>query len=92
MKWFTVDDIGIKNLPEWTRSFGISDENVVFVPAAIAEVSEDEIHKCTLYDGTPSTTYKKHRYVPVKWLTKEFPKNSELCEMIEARAQETISF
>ncbi|WP_202862825.1 hypothetical protein [Microbulbifer sp. A4B17] len=64
MKWFSVKNSAIKGFPEWVRSFGIDEEGIVFVPAAMAKVEENEVYLCTLSDGTPSVMYKKHCFVP----------------------------
>lgn len=44
--WFAVSNPEQKRYPEWRRSFGITDEGAVFVPAAMAGDSSEL--------GTPS--------------------------------------
>lgn len=46
IRWFAVSNPEQKRYPEWRRSFGITDEGAVFVPAAMAGDSSEL--------GTPS--------------------------------------
>ena len=87
MEWFYLEKQENSKLPEWKRSFAINDDGVVFVPGALAGISENEVHLCSHFDATPSVENKNHRYFPSKWLAKEFPKSSQLCALIEQEAE-----
>lgn len=91
MQWYAVENTETSKFPEWARSFGINDQRQVFVPAAMANVPEREVHLCTLSDNTPSIVYKDHYFVPADWLCQEFPKTKELCEIIKASAAELMT-
>lgn len=90
--WFSVPNSEQKRFPEWRRSFGISAKGTVFVPAAMAG-DDEELHVmlCASADGQGSAVYLDHHFVPSAWLKREFPKHSELIEIIEARAQLTMA-
>jgi len=86
--WFAVSNTEQKRYPEWRRSFGVSDEGEVFVPAAMAGDSpEDEVMLCAAGDGQSTALHLDHYFVPSAWLKREFPKHRELIELIEERAQ-----
>jgi len=88
MQWFKVEKTFTPNFPEWTIKFGIDENGVVFVPAAMAKIPEEEVYMCTLFDSTVSISHKNHWYVPSSWLAKEFPDTSDLCSSIELKARE----
>lgn len=91
MIWLeTETPSGKKKLPRWVRSMGISDDGVVFVPAAMAG-NEQAVFLCTAYDGTASVTYLNHVFVSSTWLAKEYPDTRELCEIMENRARAEIA-
>lgn len=86
--WFAVSNPEQKRYPEWRRSFGVSDEGEVFVPAAMAGDSpEDEVMLCAAGDCQSTALHLDHYFVPSAWLKREFPKHRELIELIEERAQ-----
>ncbi|WP_299735753.1 hypothetical protein, partial [uncultured Endozoicomonas sp.] len=87
-EWFTYDKEEGVNLPEWARSFAIGQDGTVFVPGAISNVPEHEVFLCSCSDATPHVIFKNHKYFPSKWLSEEFPKAKEICEIIERRALE----
>ncbi|WAC45218.1 hypothetical protein OU997_03215 [Pseudomonas sp. SL4(2022)] len=90
--WFTASSPEQKHVPEWRRSFGISDKGAVFVPAAMAgDDSELNVMLCASTDGQSTAVHLDHHFVPSNWLKREFPKHFELIEIIEARAQLTIT-
>ena len=90
--WFAVSNSEHKRFPEWRRSFGISDNGVVFVPAAMAgDDSELNVMLCAAAEGQSTLVHLDHHFVPSGWLKREFPKHSELIEIIEARAQLTLA-
>jgi len=91
IQWFSVSNLDGKRFPEWRRSFGVSDNGTVFVPAAMAgDETEQNVMLCALGDKQGTAVYLDHHFVPSDWLKNEFPKHSELIEIIEARAQ-TVS-
>jgi hypothetical protein len=92
VQWFSVSNPQKKRYPEWRRSFGVSDEGKVFIPAAMAG-TDSELHVMlgAAGDGQPTVAHLDHYFVPSGWLKREFPKHEELIEIIEARAQTVIS-
>jgi len=80
---FIQDSLPGKKTPKWKRSFGLSDDGVIFIPGAIV-ANETKVFLCAGFDGIPAITYSKHPYFPVTWLATEFPKSKELCQKIEA--------
>lgn len=78
------------DIPAWKRTAGVAQEGRIFVPAAMAG-NEDEVHRCTMYDGTPTATYHGHIFVPADWLSKEFPDTKEMCDVVRAAMRRTIS-
>ncbi|KFX67406.1 hypothetical protein TMS3_0124880 [Pseudomonas taeanensis MS-3] len=90
--WFAVSNPEQKRYPEWRRSFGITDEGAVFVPAAMAgDSSEHQVMLCAADDGQITAVHLDHHFVPSGWLKREFTKHRELIEIIEARAQLVIA-
>lgn len=90
--WFSVSNTEHKRYPEWRRSFGVSDDGIVFVPAAMSgDDSEHLVMLCAAGDGQPTAVHLDHHFVPSEWLKQEFPKHSELIEILEARAQTITS-
>ncbi len=90
--WFAVPNPEHKRFPEWRRSFGISDEGNVFVPAAMAgDDTEMHVMLCAAAEGQATAVHLDHHFVPSGWLKREFSKHFELIEIIEARAQLTMA-
>lgn len=89
MQWFEVENPENKKIPKWKRSVGLSEEGVVFVPAAMTG-NESEVFLCAGYDGTTVVQYLNHVYVPAGWLAAEFPKTAEICEIINKKVRETF--
>lgn len=90
MIWLETENPSGKKMPKWIRSLGISDDGVVFVPAAIGG-NEQNVFLCTAYDGASAATYRNHVFVPSTWLSKEFPDTRELCEVMENWAKAQIA-
>jgi len=90
--WFCVSNTDDKRFPEWRRSFGVNDDGIVFVPAAMAgDETEMNVTLCASGDGQSTAVHLDHHFVPSDWLKREFPKHFELIEIIEARAQTALS-
>ncbi|RON06241.1 hypothetical protein [Pseudomonas brassicacearum] len=88
IRWFAVSNPEYKRYPEWRRSFGITDEGVVFVPAAMAGDSPElHVMLCAANEGQATAVHLNHHFVPSNWLKRELPKHHELIEIIEARAR-----
>ena len=87
LEWFVLEQENEK-LPEWARSFAIAEDGTIFVPGALAGISEHEIFLCSCSDATRHAIHKNHRYFPSQWLAKEFPKSAEISSIIERRAKE----
>lgn len=92
INWFAVSNPENKRFPEWRRTFGISSAGEVFVPAAMAgDETEMNVVLCACGDGQGTAVHLEHHFVPSHWLKREFPKHSELIEIIEGRAQAALS-
>lgn len=92
IRWFSVPNLEHKCFPEWRRSFGISDEGDVFMPAAMAgDDTEMHVMLCAAAEGQVTAVHLDHHFVPIGWLKREFPKHFELIEIIDARAQLTMA-
>lgn len=90
-QWFSVPNPEGKRIPEWRRSFGVSDNGVVFVPAAMADdETEMNVVLCACGDGISTALHLDHHFVQSDWLKREFPKHAELIESIEACAQRSL--
>jgi hypothetical protein len=74
-----------RRLPKWKRSLFISEDGVIYAPAAVAG-GEMEVFLCAGYDGTKVLQdNENHTYYPLEWLKREFPKARGTCETIERR-------
>lgn len=86
--WFSVPNLQTTRYPEWRRSFGVNEEGIVFVPAAMAgDASEHWVVVLATTESQPMAVYLNHHFVPSGWLKREFAKHRDLIEIIEARAQ-----
>lgn len=86
--WFAVSNLEKKRYPEWRRSFGVTQEGVIFVPAAMAgDTAEHLVVVIAITDNQRVAEYLNHSFVPSGWLKRDFPKHRELIEIIETRAQ-----
>lgn len=82
IKWYEVDNSLNTKIPLWALSFGISDDGIVFIPAAIGG-NEQEVYLCTLFDATPSCCHLEHYFVPLTWLSSNYPKSKPMCDSIQ---------
>lgn len=74
----------------WKKSFGISDDGVIFAPGA-AMGDEVTVEMCAHYDGMPCITYKKHLFVPIEWMRKEDPASAEFCDAVQRSANKALA-
>jgi len=81
---FVGDLLPGEKIPEWKRSFGVSEDGVIFIPGAIV-ADESNAFFCAGFDGVPTVTYLKHTYFPVTWLATEFPESKKFCQKAEAK-------
>ncbi len=72
MEWFEVS-AGGRKMPKWLRRAVRDDDGTIFLPAAIAGVSEMEMLLCAGYDGTPAIVDGNHAYYPADWIAREWP-------------------
>ncbi|WP_446027591.1 hypothetical protein [Lelliottia amnigena] len=92
ISWYVVSNPEQRRIPEWRRSFGVSDANTVFVPAAMAgNDTELNVMLCAAGEGQSTAVYLDHHFVPSHWLKREFGKHAELIEIIEGRARQVIA-
>ena len=79
---YTVENKkGQKKQPEWLRTVLRSDDGELFIPGAVTG-NEQAAFLCASFDGVCLASFKKHTFLPVSWLKKEYPKNKELMELI----------
>lgn len=89
MKWIEYQETEKGRIPVWKRTLGVSeDTGEVFVPGAMA--GEEQVQLCAAFDGTTIASNHGHIYVPANWLSREFPSTKELCDIMTARARETL--
>lgn len=81
-EWFEVDGPA----PRWARRVAVSPDRVLFVPAAIAAISDMEAFLCAGYDGTPCVMDDDHAYYPAEWMSREWP----ICAGTVARIKERL--
>jgi hypothetical protein len=71
--WYTAKNIeGQKKLPKWFRTTGLSDDGVVYIPAA-ALGDENFVFYSALFDGTSVAIDNERLYINTKWLVQQFP-------------------
>lgn len=87
MFWIEMEKPEGTRMPKWQRSAAISDEGIVFVPAAIAG-NEQEVFLCANFDATSIVNYLNHLFVPADWLAKEFPETKEICDVVSSKVKE----
>jgi len=87
MQWFVIDNPDGHRLPKWQRSAAVDDAGTVFAPAAIAG-NEQSIFFCASWDGVPGVASRKHIFLPVEWLAREYPLTRDLCASIERGVRE----
>lgn len=71
--------------PKWMRTAYRDDNGVIFVPPAIAAVSEMEMLLCAGYDGIPALAFGEHVYYPADWVEREFPASAPTIKRIRER-------
>lgn len=67
-----------KGIALWMVSLLLTNDGECFVPAIASGRSETEIMICAACDGVGITMHKKHCFVPLDWLEREFPQQAEL--------------
>ena len=73
IQWITVPNNSESPTPAWLRTSGISEDGLVFLPAAIGENENITIMSAT-YDGdVPIVMNRNRAYLPADWLASEFP-------------------
>jgi hypothetical protein len=82
--WSTVDDVGNKKTPAWQRSACITDDGVVFAPAAIFG-NEERIYFMAAFDGVSYIYQDSHVYLPTSWLETNIKNGNELAKLIDKR-------
>lgn len=89
MKWIEYQQSEGERIPVWKRRLDVSEESgEVFVPAAMAGELTDLL--CSMYDVTTDVNNHHHAYAPVIWLAREFPNTKALCDIMTARARQTL--
>jgi myo-inositol-hexaphosphate 3-phosphohydrolase len=92
MEVFRVENVrGKKSIPSWARIAIVSDDDVLFVTPAVADISEMTALLCAGWDGTPVINYNEHIYVPADWMKREYPRCVDLVDKISARVAKVQS-
>lgn len=83
------------NLTEYPRQAFNGGTQINCVAAQTVSLAGDEtemnVMLCACADGQGTAVHLDHHYVPSDWLKNEFPKPSELIEIIGARAKTAFS-
>jgi hypothetical protein len=72
IEWFEVSSGG-RRIPAWMRQAARDSDGTIYLPPAIAGVSEMEMLLCAGYDGIQAILDGKHAYYPADWIAREFP-------------------
>lgn len=89
MKWYVLEKNDNFNLPEWYRTFGIDNDGLLYIPAAVTQYPEDEVLERLDADTNsdiPMAQYNDHFYMLSTWLSKTYPQTADLCQMFELQA------
>ena len=90
MKWYVLDKNENFNLPEWSRTFGVDEDGLVFIPAAVAQIPENDVYLRMESDSNsdiPMAQYNEHYYMPSSWLSKAFPEIADVCQLFGDQAK-----
>ncbi len=88
MKWYVLEKNANLGLPEWARTFGLGEDDMVYIPAAVTQMPEQEVYLRFQSDsGASLPSYNDHLYLPVTWLSREYPETADLCELFEHQAE-----
>ena len=71
---------------KWQRSAALSDDGIVFAPAAIAG-DEQKVFYAAMWEAIPVVTEYGHSYVPTNWMVREYPDTLEVCTLIESKVR-----
>lgn len=77
-----------RRIPAWTRRAIIDENGAVFVPPAVAGVSEMAAMLCAGWDGQSGICNSGHIYLPAEWMKSEYPDCVELVDKIIRRVRE----
>jgi hypothetical protein len=86
MKWFSTENTPTTRYPEWARSFAVTEDGVMMLPAALADGQNEALVAIAACEqtGAATTAHLGHLYVSSTWLKSEYPQIRELVEGIEA--------
>jgi hypothetical protein len=74
-----------KKMPKWAAKSFVTDDNRVFVPAALARDGEPIVLFSCCYDAEPIIKDGKHIYVNIDWLIRNFPEDAVVFEQIKKK-------
>jgi len=86
IQWYLMESPA--NFPKWKRTFGVSDDGVVFLPAGIAG-NEQAVLLSASYDGVEVAQDFGHLYVSATWMAREYPRTAEICAAAEKYARDS---
>ncbi len=89
MKWYVTQNTSDSRYPEWARSFAITEDGLILLPAALADAENEAMIAISACEqtGSPTTAYLGHLYVSSTWLKSEYPDIAELVTELEADIQ-----
>lgn len=90
MKWYTTQNTADTRYPQWARSFAITAEGLILLPAALADPENEAMIAIAACEqlGSPTTAHLGHLYVSSTWLKAEYP---NIAELVSALEQQIIS-
>lgn len=76
---------------EWKRSLLVADDGGLYAPAVAAGVTEAVAFYTAAYDGIAFIRHKKHLFLPLSWMRREYPEERELWDVMEKRARTALA-
>lgn len=90
MKWYVTQNTSDTRYPEWARSFAITEDGLILLPAALADADNEAMIAISACEqtGSPTTAHLGHLYVSSTWLKAEYPDIADLVAGLEAVIQD----
>ncbi len=87
--WVEIHGPLAAQIPDWARRVWIDENGEAFVPAALAG-SETSILLTAAWDGVSLVTDADHVYLPLSWLTREYPQYARNWENIARKIKQFL--
>ena len=90
MQWYVRPNTPESRHPEWARSFAVTHDGTLMLPAALADPDNEALVAISACEktGSPTTAHQGHLYVSAVWLKSEYPDIVPLIERLEATVVE----